>query len=304
MSSLPSKTTSRIKRRNTLAGYMFFMPALIGLVFLNYGQMIASLVISFTDWNVFKDPSFVGVKNYIELFTEDPFFWKSLRVTILYAFGSVLVTQLTALALALLLNIESIKGRVVFRVLFYLPAIVPAVANSILWLWLFNPNYGLLNALLKMIGLPTSKWIFGETTAVPSLILMNSWGCGGAMVIYLAGLSNVPKSLLEAVEIDGGGTWTKFIHCTLPMISPSMFYNGLMGIINGFMVFTSSYIMTGGGPNNATLFINYLIYREAFQNNRMGYSSALAWIIFVLLALLTLVIFRFFGKKVYYGSSE
>ena len=241
---------SAMRRNEAIAGYLFMLPLLLGIVFLTYGQFVYSLIISFTDKSIFAGAKFVG-----------------------------------------------------FQV-FYIPSIVPAVASCLLWMWMFNPDFGLFNAVLKLLGLPTSKWIYAEGSAVPSLILMSAWACGAPMVIYLSGLANVPPTLLEAVDIDGGGAWTKFVHITLPMISPVLFYNTLMGIIAGFMTFTNSYVMTEGGPNNATLFVNYLIYRDAFQYNEFGYASALAWIVFLVLAVCTLVIFRFFGRKVYYGDAD
>ena len=298
------RRVSAMRRNEAIAGYLFMMPLLLGIVFLTYGQFIYSLIISFTDQSVFGTAGFVGFQNYRKLLTEDFFFWKSIRATVFYAFGSVLATQAVALALAILLNNRHLKGKAFFRTIFYIPSIVPAVASCLLWMWMFNPDFGLFNAFLKMLGLPTSKWIYAESSAVPSLILMSAWACGAPMVIYLSGLANVPPSLLEAVDIDGGGAWTKFIHITIPMISPVLFYNTLMGIIGGFMTFTNSYVMTEGGPNNATLFVNYLIYRDAFQYNEFGYASALAWIVFIVLAICTLIIFRFFGKKVYYGAAD
>ena len=293
---------SAMRRNETIAGYLFMLPLLLGIVFLTYGQFVYSLYISFTDQSVFGSSNFVGFQNYVKLLTEDFFFWKSIRATLLYAFGSVIATQLAALAVALLLNSKHLKGKTFFRTVFYIPSIVPAVASCLLWMWMFNPDFGLFNAVLRALGLPTSKWIYAESSAVPSLVLMSAWACGAPMVIYLSGLANVPPSLLEAVEIDGGGFWSKFIHITIPIISPVLFYNTLMGVIGGFMTFTNSYVMTEGGPNNATLFVNYLIYRDAFQYNQFGYASALAWIVFIVLAVLTLIIFRFFGKKVYYGG--
>lgn len=293
-----------MRRQEAIAGYFFALPVILGIIFLTYGQFIYSLIISFTNWDVFGDHDFVGIKNYADMLTKDPFFWKSIKATVLYAFGSVITTQLTALIIAVFLNNKHIRGKAFFRTIFYIPSIVPAVASCLLWMWIFNPDYGLLNALLKVIGLPTGMWIYAEKSAVPSLILMAAWGCGAPMVIYLAGLANVPPTLLEAVDIDGGGAWTKFVHITLPMISPVLFYNTLMGIIGGFMVFTNAYVMTEGGPNNATLFVTYLIYRNAFQNNQFGYASALAWIVFIVLAVCTIVIFKFFGKKVYYGGQN
>ena len=295
---------SAMRRNESIAGYLFMLPLLLGIVFLTYGQFVYSLIISFTDKSIFEGAKFVGFRNYAKLLTEDFFFWKSIKATIFYAFGSVIATQLAALAIAVLLNNKYLKGKAFFRTIFYIPSIVPAVASCLLWMWMFNPDFGLFNAVLKTLGLPTSKWIYAESSAVPSLILMSAWACGAPMVIYLSGLANVPPTLLEAVDIDGGGAWTKFIHIILPMISPVLFYNTLMGIIGGFMTFTNSYVMTEGGPNNATLFVNYLIYRDAFQYNEFGYASALAWIVFLVLAVCTLVIFRFFGRKVYYGDAD
>ena len=298
------KRLSKSSRNEAVAGYLFFLPCLLGLVLLTYGQMIFSLIISFTDWNVFKSPTFVGLSNYIQLFTNDFFFKKSMSVTLYYAFGSVVASQLTALLMAMLLNVNYVKGKVIFRTVFYLPSIVPAVAMSLLWGWMMNPTFGLLNAVLETIGLPTSQWVYGESSAVLSLIFISMWSCGSTMVIYLAGLSNVPRSLLEAIEIDGGGMWAKFRFGTIPMLSPVLFYNTMMGMIAGFMTFTQAYIMTDGGPNNATLFTNLLIYRYAFKYNTMGYASALAWIVFAILGVLTIIMFNFFGKKVYYGNAD
>ena len=298
------KRLSKSSRNEAVAGYLFFLPCLLGLVLLTYGQMIFSLIISFTDWNVFKSPTFVRLSNYIQLFTNDFFFKKSMSVTLYYAFGSVVASQLTALLMAMLLNVNYVKGKVIFRTVFYLPSIVPAVAMSLLWGWMMNPTFGLLNAVLETIGLPTSQWVYGESSAVLSLIFISMWSCGSTMVIYLAGLSNVPRSLLEAIEIDGGGMWAKFRFGTIPMLSPVLFYNTMMGMIAGFMTFTQAYIMTDGGPNNATLFTNLLIYRYAFKYNTMGYASALAWIVFAILGVLTIIMFNFFGKKVYYGNAD
>lgn len=295
---------SRMKVSENIAGYLFFMPTIFGLVFLTYGQMLYSLIISLTNRDVFGSNDFIGLSNYVRLLTDDFFFWKSMKATLTYAFGSVIISQLMALMLAVLLNNKHIRGKTVFRTIFYIPSLVPAVASSLLWLWMFNPDFGLFNAMLNIVGLPKSYWVYKEASAVPSLIIMAAWSCGNVIVIYLAGLANVSPTLLEAVDIDGGGSIAKFWHVTLPMISPVLFYNTLMGIISGFMTFTNAYIMTEGGPNNATLFTNLLIYRYAFEENKFGYASALAWIVFVVLGLCTIAIFRFFGKKVYYGGAE
>lgn len=295
---------SPMRRKAAIAGYLFYMPAILGAVFLTFGQMAASLGISFTNWNVVSRLEFVGLSNYAKLLSDDPFFGKSIWVTLEYTFGSVLLGNVTALLLAMLLNIPNVRGRVFFRTVFYLPSIVPAVASSLVWTWMFNPDFGLLNLVLHGLGLGKSMWIYAESTAIPSLVMMSAWNCGSMMVIYLAGLSGVPSEMLEAVEIDGGGARAKFLHCTLPMLSPVIFYNTLMGFIAGFMSFTNTYIMTKGGPNNATLFTNYLIYREAFQENKMGYASALAWIVFVVLAMISVALFTSSRKWVYYGDAN
>ena len=224
-----------MRRNEAIAGYVFMLPLILGIILLTYGQFIYSLILSFTDKTVFEAGNFVGFENYRKLLLDDFFFWKAIKATVLYAFGSVMVTQLAALAVALLLNNRSVHGKAFFRTIFYIPSIVPAVASCLRWMWMFNPDFGLFNALLKALGLPTSKWIYAESSTVPSLILMSAWACGGPMVIYLSGLANVSPALLEAVDIDGGGAWTKFIHITIPMISPVLFYNTLTGVIGGFM---------------------------------------------------------------------
>lgn len=292
-----------MKKREAVAGYLFAMPAILGLLLWTIGPMVASLAISLTDWEIIGGAQWVGLDNYREILTDDLFFKKSLLVTVYFALGSVLVTMLASIAVALLMNME-IKGQAIFRTVFYLPTIVPAVAASMLWVWLFNPDFGLFNAILKTVGLPSLMWIYDETTVIPSLILMGVWGCGGAALIILAGLQDVPKHLLEAVDIDGGNAWHKFRFVTIPMISPVIFFNLIMGLIGSLQAFTQAFVMTGGGPNNGTLFYVYLIYREAFQSNHFGYASALAWILFLLIALLTAVVFRSSNSWVYYGGGK
>ena len=288
----PKRRHFSVMRRNeAVAGYLFMLPLLLGIVFLTYGQFVYSLYISFTDQSVFGAANFVGFRNYVKLLTEDFFFWKSIKATLLYAFGSVIATQLTALAIALLLNSKHLHGKTFFRTVFYIPSLVPAVASCLLWMWMFNPDFGLFNAFLKVLGLPTSKWIYAESSAVPSLVLMSAWACGAPMVIYLSGLANVPPSLLEAVEIDGGGVWSKFIHITIPMISPVLFYNTLMGVIGGFMTFTNSYVMTEGGPNNASMSLMLQSYFYAFRYFQAGHSMALGVITFLILMVLTVIYF-------------
>jgi len=292
-----------LRRKEAIAGYLFTLPAILGLLIWTIGPMIASLVVSLTDWQIISGAHWVGLDNYKTIFTDDLFFKKSLLVTVYFALGSVVFTMLASIIVALFMNYE-VKGQALFRTVFYLPTIVPAVASSMLWVWLFNPDFGLLNAVLKAVGLPSLMWIYDEATVIPSLILMSMWGCGSAALIILAGLQDVPKHLLEAVEIDGGNSWHKFRFVTVPMITPVIFFNLVMGLIGSLQAFTQAYVMTGGGPNNGTLFYVFLIYREAFQQNNFGYASALSWILFALIAVLTAVVFRSSKSWVHYGGGK
>lgn len=292
-----------VKKMETVAGYLFAAPAILGILIWTIGPLIASFVLSFTDWTALGKFSWIGLENFKRIFTEDIFFKKSLFVTLYFAFGSTFFTLIAALIVALLMNLD-VRGQSFFRTIYYLPVLVPAVASNILWVWLFNPDFGLLNSILSFLNLPTSMWIYDEKMAIPSLILMSVWGLGGTALIFLAGLQDVSKDLLEAVSIDGGNWWHRLRYVTIPSITPVIFFNLVMGLIGAFQVFTQAYIMTEGGPNNATLFYVLLIYRTAFQQNEFGYASALAWILFLVIAIFTLLIFRSSRFWVYYGGEE
>jgi multiple sugar transport system permease protein len=285
-------------------GLLFASPVIAGFLIFVLGPMIASLVFSFTDYNVISRMNFVGASNYTNLFDgTDPFFYKSLLVTAYYVILSVPLQIVFAFVLALLLN-HNIRAKALFRTIFYLPTIVPVVASSMLWLWLFDPDLGLLNQILKAVGIPGLQWIYSERLAVPSLVLMSLWTVGGTMVIFLAGLQGIPKHLYEAVEVDGGKHWHKLIFITVPMMTPTIFFNLVMGFIGSFQVFGQAYIMTQGGPNNATLFYSYYLYREAFENSRMGSASAIAWVLFIIILSLTLLVFKSSALWVYNESEE
>jgi multiple sugar transport system permease protein len=279
------------------------LPAIIGFVAFTLAPMIASLVISLTDWTIGGKPSFVGLANYKRMFTADDSFYKSLWATLYYTLGAVPLLLIVAFAVALLLN-QPVRGQAAFRVIYYLPAIVPIVANSMLWIWLFNPDFGLLNTITEKAGLPRSQWIFDESTAIPSLILMSVWGFGNVAVIFLAGLQGVPRQLYEAISVDGGGTWRRFRHITLPMMTPTIFYSLVTGVIGALQVFVQAAVMTEGGPNDSTLFYIYYLYRTAFTNNEMGYASALAWILFLVIMAVTVVLFRNSSRWVYYEAGS
>lgn len=302
VSSRSGKRVEKKRRsyRNELTGILFALPAILGLLIFTFGPMVFSLYMSFTDYSGSTTPTFIGLANYIRMFSgEDQYFYKSLGVTIYFVALSVPTGIIYSFFLALLLN-QNIKGKAIFRTIFYLPSIVPIIAISFIWLWLLNPDLGLANEILRLVGLPGSQWIFGERSVIPSLALMNLWTTGGTMIVFLAGLQDVPKSLYEALEIDGGSRWDKLRHITIPMMTPVIFFNLVMGIINGFQVFSQAYVMTNGGPNNASLFYVFYLYREAFQFSRMGSASAIAWVLFVIIMLLTLAVFKTSRKWVYY----
>jgi multiple sugar transport system permease protein len=294
----------RARGREALIGYLFASPVILGLIVWVMVPMVGSLLISFTDWNVLTAPHWLGLLNYVRLFTVDLFFAKSLLVTVYYVALNTALTFIYSLALALLLN-QKVKGQGIYRSVFYLPAIVPLVASSALWLWLFNPDFGLFNQIFLGFGLRKSLWLAGQPTVIPSLVLMSVWGgAGNTIVIFLAALQGVPRQLLEAVEIDGGGWWHKFWAVTWPMISPVTFFNIMVGLINSFQIFTQSYIMTSGGPNNASLFYVYLMYREGFERNNMGDAAALSWILFLIVSLLGIVLFRWSREWVHYEGAN
>ncbi|MEO3749548.1 sugar ABC transporter permease [Streptomyces sp. B6B3] len=284
-------------------GMLLALPVVLGFLAFTVGPMVASFVISLTDWTIGGRTEWVGLDNYRTMFGDDDLFWKSLRVTLYYTLLAVPLGLAFGFAVALLLNRE-VRGRGLFRVLYYLPVLVPSVASAVLWMWIYNPDFGLLNQVLRSAGLPTSQWIYDSTTAVPSLAVMSAWGFGNAAVIFLAGLQGVPRHLYEAIEVDGGGPWAKFRYVTVPMMTPTIFYNLVMGLIATFQVFNEAYVMTQGGPDNATLFYNFYLYRTAFAEGRLGYASALAWVLFLLVVIATSLVFRSARRWVYYEAGE
>jgi len=293
-----------VEAREAVSGFLFALPVILGLVIWVIAPMIGVVLISLTDWNVLTTPHWIGIRNYIKLFTTDIYFWNTLKVTVYYVALNVACTTLYSLVVAMLLN-QKIRGRGVFRSLYYLPTIVPVVASSALWMWLYNPDFGLFNMLLHAVGLPRSLWISSQNTVVPSIVIMSVWGgAGNSIVIFLAALQGVPRELLEAVEIDGGGWRHRFRAITLPFISPVTFFNVVTGLIASFTIFTQSYVMTAGGPNNASLFYVLLLYREGFQRNNMGGAAALSWVLIIIVSLLSLMIFRLSRRWIYYEGEQ
>lgn len=291
---------SRMGRAEARWGVLFAMPAILGFVIFTIGPMVASFIFSLTDWTVGATPNFIGLGNY-QAMADDPLFWKSLGVTTYYTLAAVPIALVVGFVVAMLVN-AGWRRQSMWRTIYYLPTLVPAVASAVLWIWIFNPDSGLFNSILRALGLPTSNWIYSESTAIPSLIIMSTWGFGNAMVIFLAGLQGVPRHLYEAVALDGGGAWAKFRHVTLPFMTPVIFYNLVTGVIGTFQVFNQAYIMTSGGPNNSTLFYIYYLYTQAFTDSQMGYASALAWVLFLIVLIITALLFRNARSWVYYEA--
>lgn len=288
--------------REAIEGYLFVLPLLIGLLFFTVWPVFQSLLISFCKYNIITSPKFIGTKNYVELF-HDPLFWQSLKVTVIYSIVSVPLGLGAGLLVALLMN-QKVKGIAIFRTIYYLPAVVSGVAVSLLWMWIFNPDYGLANVALKSVGIPAQQWLNSPKTSLTSLIIMSLWGIGGGMVIYLAGLQGVPQQLYEAAEIDGANSFQQFRHVTIPMLTPVIFYNLVMGIIGSFQVFTQAFVMTSGGPVNSTLFYVLYLFRQAFNYFHMGYASAMAWVLFAIILVLTMLVFKSSGAWVYYEGDR
>jgi multiple sugar transport system permease protein len=286
--------------RMAVAGYLFVLPWLLGFLIWTAGPMIASIGISLMKWEVITPPEFVGLKNFADLF-KDPLFLTTIYNTAFYTFLGVPAQLLVALLTAVLLNTK-VKGIALYRTLFYLPSVTPVVASAVLWLWIFNPEFGLANALLGKLGLPPQLWLLDPNLAKPAFVLMSLWGVGGTMVIFLAGLQGIPAELYEAASIDGANTVQSFWRITLPLLTPVIFFNLLIGLIDSFQIFSSAFIMTDGGPQNRTLFYVLYLYRNGFQYFQMGYASALAWVLFIIVLLFTLIQFRLSRRWVYYES--
>lgn len=291
---------STLARREAITFYILILPWLIGLIaFLAY-PMLRSLYLSFTSYNLLSPPEWVGLRNYERIFV-DAAFWQSLRVTLLYALGSVPGGTIIALSLAMVLS-QKLRGVNVWRTIFFIPSILSSIAVAVLWLFIFRPEGGLLNLILGVFGIQGPDWLSSEQWALPALIIMSWWSVGGQIVIYLAGLKGIPESLYEAAEIDGANDRQKFRFVTLPMLSPTIFFNVVLATIGAFQIFDAGYVLTRGGPNDATLFYVLNLYNRAFQMAQMGYASALAWILFIIIMAITLLVIRSSSMWVYYES--
>lgn len=300
---LPSRPTGWRAKLDleALWGFVFISPWLVGLLVFSLGPVVASFLLSFANYELITPPKWVGLDNYATLLTEDRLFWLSLYNSVYYTLLSVPLGTAVAFALAMLLNLK-LPGMRFYRTIFYLPAVTSGVAVALLWIWLFNPQFGLINYLLRSIGLPGPGWMVDQEWAKPAFVLMSLWGAGGTAVIFLAGLQGVPRTLHEAAAIDGANSWHRFRYVTLPMMSPVIFFNLVMGTIGSFQVFTQAYVMTSGGPQNATLFYVLYLFKQGFGMFRMGYAAAMAWILFVIVLVLTLAQFQLAQHWVFYEA--
>ena len=289
--------------RRDLTGLAFISPWLIGFMAFVFYPVVASAYYSLTRYDVIREPRFIGLENYTELFMKDQVFWEVVWNTIYLVFFGVPAGVFIAFLLAVLLN-NKMLGRPVFRTLFFLPVLVPAVASAEVWRWVYNTNYGVINSVLKAMELPVIPFLSSVALAKPSLILIHIWAQGTAIIIFLAALQDVPRSLYDAALVDGANSLQRFWHVTIPMTTPAILFVTLTGMIGMFQYFTQGWLLTQGGPNNATEFYSIYLYRNAFQFFKMGYASALAWILFIVILLFTLLIFRTSGKWVYYAGED
>jgi multiple sugar transport system permease protein len=291
---------SRISWDETRAGYLFLLPNIIGFLLFSAVPVVATLAISTLTWDLIRPPIFTGIDNYKTLLTNDAIFRQVLVNTVYFVAGVVPLSIVISLMLALAMN-SGLRGISVFRAIFFIPVITSSVAVAMLWRWLYNTDYGLINTGLAAIGLPYIPWLSSTEWAMPAVIIMAVWkNLGYNMVIYLAGLQSIPPTLYEAAALDGAGAWARFRDVTLPMLGPTTFFILVISIINSFQVFDLAFILTQGGPGIATNTIVMYIYNQGFQFFQMGYAAAIAWILFIAIFIITLIQMRLQRRWVHY----
>jgi len=297
----------RLSFEETFWGWLFILPAVLGLLIFKLGPVVASLFLSFTKYDIISAPVWIGLDNYTKLLTDD--LWlTSVRVTLGYVALFVPSALITAYAIALLMSRDA-KGIYLYRTIWYLPSIVPAVASATIWRWGLNPEFGPINYPLKLVGLPAPRWLTDPDWIVPSIVFISLWGLGNTVLIFLASIKGVPATYYEAAQVDGAGPWTRFRHITLPMTSSIIFYQLIVNVIGSFQVFGVAYVLfvrnssaSSAGPDNAALFYVLYMYRNAFSYFRNGYASAMAWVLFVVIMLLTALLFYSQSRWVYYET--
>jgi multiple sugar transport system permease protein len=300
------------KMRQNVTAYLFILPWLISLLVLSAYPILSAFYLSATDYTIMNTPTWVGLRQYVDMFTKDPLYWKSVYNSFYYAILAVPLQLMVALALALLLNMKA-KGVGIFRTIYYLPSLVPVVAATIMWIFLFDPRSGVVNAGLNLIGLPSLGWLKSAAWSKPALILMSLWGATGwQMLIFLASLKEIPKVYYEAAMVDGASSWQRLLKITFPLVTPALLFNLVMGVIESFQVFSSAYVATAGsggsytssgGPLNSLLVYLLLLYRYGFRYFQMGYASAMSVVLFLALVIITFLLFKFSGKWVFYEGA-
>ena len=297
----------KLNLREHLEGYLFISPWILGMVLFALGPILASFGLAFTRWNLFTEPEYVGWANFQKL-AHDPLFYKSVFNTIYYTVFAVPLGLVLALGLAMLVNYR-LRGVNFFRTAFFLPNVVAGIAMLLLWKWLFDPNFGLINlfldwtglmAVFEWIGIGRPQWISSRAGAMPGLVFMSIWGLGGSMMIFLAGLQNIPRELIEAAELDGAGPWKRFRYVTVPLLTPTIFFLMMVGVIASLQVFNQAYVMTQGGPAHATLFYVLYLFQTAFEHFQMGYACAMALVLFIITLIVSLIQLAMGKKWVHY----
>lgn len=293
------------RRKEAIAGYLFISPWLIGFIVFFVGPIIASFVLSFTQWNIVGTPEWIGLKNYQDIFTSDPRFVKAVQVTLTYAVIYLPLEVICGIGLAVLMNLK-LRGIGIFRTLYYMPYVVPQVAAALVWVWMLNARYGVVNTVLGWVGVTGPNWLGSPAYILTSLTIIALWGVGGSSVIYLAGLQNIPSVFYEAATVDGANNFQKFFRITLPLLSPTIFFQVVLGLIGVFQTFTPAYIAAGatGGPLQSGLFYMLYLYNRGFETLRMGYASALAWILTAFILVVTVMVLRSSRYWVYYETDR
>ncbi|MCY4526815.1 MAG: sugar ABC transporter permease [Anaerolineaceae bacterium] len=290
------------RQSEALTGILMASPWILGFIIFIAGPMLISLYLSFTRWDLFTEPRWIGLRNYEQLFLRDAKFLLSLKVTTIYAFVSVPLQVSLGLVLANLLN-QKIRLLGFFRTVYYLPSVIGGIAVAVMFRWIFGTQFGLINSMLASVGIQGPSWLGDPDLVLVSFILMSMWGAGASMLIYLGALQGIPSELYEAADVDGAGNLARFLRITVPMMTPVIFFNMIMGIITALQEFVLPFIMTRGGPANSSTFLVLYLYRNAFELFKMGYASAIAWIIFIYIMVLTVFIIRSSSMWVYYEGS-
>jgi multiple sugar transport system permease protein len=298
----PPPRHGTIKRRQNLAGWLFVGPVIFGVLAFQLAPVAVSAYVSLTNWTGLNHPDFVGGHNYVNLFTEDDTFYSSLLHTVVFTIGVVFVSIAIGLALAVLCN-QKVRGIAIFRTIYFSPVVTNVIAIGFVWFWLYQPDSGLINSLLRLIGVHGPAWLSDSSTALIAVMIVAIWqNVGYPMVILLAGLQSVPSTLLEAATVDGASAWRRFWGVTFPLLTPSLFFLTIIQFISSFQVFGIIYVMTSGGPNNATSVFIYQIYQTAFSQGRLGYAAAMGWVLFVIVGLVTFLQWRFESRWVHYDT--